>query len=394
MSTTTFPLATVAATVNQAGISSPSYADILQSFQASVRSIFGSDVYIDPDSKDGQLLAILAQAQYDSNQCAIATYNAYNPQTAVGVALDSAVKVNGLTRQQATNSTAVLTLVGQTGTTIFRGVVQDNLNRLWDLPDEVIIPASGTIDVLATCETLGALQAQPNTITVPFTQVVGWQSVTNNAPATPGQPVETDGQLRERQSYSTSILSKTTAEALLARVSNVAGVRRTAIYVNDTAATDVNGIPSHSFTMVVQGGADTDIATAIEQTKDVGSGTYGDTTVVVPDPAGISIPIHFDRLQEVPIQVQVQIHTLPGFGGTTLSLIANALANFVNSLGIGADVYLSWMMATASLGADPTFTVVGLTQSRGGNPLTAADIPINFREAPTLDVSMITILEV
>ena len=391
MATTIYPLATVAAQVTAAGISSPSFADILASYQASVRSIFGSDVYIDPDSKDGQLLAILAQAQYDSNQCAIATYNSYNPQTAVGTALDSAVKVNGIVRQSASASTVVLTLGGQTGTTIYNGVVQDNLSRLWDLPSVVIIPDLGEIDVLAICETLGALQAQPNTITLPFTAVVGWQSVTNKLAAVPGAPVETDGQLRERQTISTSLTSLTTSDALLARVLNVPGVVRAQIYVNDTPAPDANGIPANSFSMVVQGGVDLDIANAIEIAKDVGAGTFGTTSVNVTTAFGLTNVIHFDRLIEVPVTVAVTIHKLTGFSGSSSSKIAAALIQFVNALGIGDDVYHSWMTAVASLSSDPTFYVVSLTQARDGGALSTADITVAFNEAATLNIANITV---
>ena len=391
MATTSYPLATVAAQVTAAGIFSPSFNDILASYQASVRSIFGSDVYIDPDSKDGQLLAILAQAQYDSNQCAIATYNSYNPQTAVGTALDSAVKLNGIVRQSASSSTAVLTIIGQTGVEIFNGVVQDNLARLWDLPSEVLIPDAGEIDVLGTCETLGAIQAQPNTITLPFTAVVGWQSVTNKLPAIPGAPVETDGQLRERQTISTSLTALTTAESILSRVLNVPGVARAQIYVNDTNALDVNGIPAHSFSVVVQGGADLDVATAIEVSKDVGAGTSGNTQVPVTSVFGLTNAINFQRLTEVAITVAVVIHKLPTFSGSSAGAIAAALIQFVNALGIGEDVYHSWMTAVASLNSNPTFYVVSLTQSRDGAALAAADIAIAFNEAATLDISNITV---
>jgi uncharacterized phage protein gp47/JayE len=395
MSSPTFPLATVAATVTAQGITSPSFSDILASYQASVRSIFGSDVYIDPDSKDGQLLALLAQAQFDSNQAAIAVYNSYNPQTALGVALDSAVKVNSIRRQVATNSTVVLQIVGQVGTEIFRGIASDTLGRLWDLPTQVIIPSGGEVFVTATAESPGAQQAAAGTINQSYTQVIGWQSVTNPEAALPGDPIETDGQLRERQSVSTSITAYTTASALLSRVSNVDGVTRAQLYVNDTTATDSLGVPSHSFVMVVQGGDSTEIAQAIERAKNVGAGTAGDTTVTVNDPQGLPIDIHFTVLKQVPIQVNVHIKPLAGFAVTSGVEIQNSLVNFVNSLGIGEDVFYNWMVAAASLcNADKTtFVVTALTQARDSNPLTNADIVIAYDEAAALDIANVTVVQ-
>jgi uncharacterized phage protein gp47/JayE len=396
MSSPTFPLATVAATVTAQGITAPTFSDILSSYQASVRSIFGSDIYIDPDSKDGQLLALLAQAQFDSNQAAIAVYNSYNPQTALGVALDSAVKVNSIRRQVATNSTAVLLVVGQAGTEIFRGIASDTLGRLWDLPTQVIIPANGEILVTATAETQGALQASANTINTAYTQVIGWQSVTNPEAAQAGDPVETDGQLRERQRISTSISASTTASALLSRVANVPDVRRAQLYVNDTDSTDANGIPSHSFVMVVQGGDQTAVAQAIEAAKNVGAGTAGNTAVTVTDPQGLPITINFTVLKQVPITVDVHIKPLTGFTVASGAAIQQSLADFVNSLGIGEDVFYNWMVSSASLCAftdKTTFVVTTLTQARDSDPLTTNDITIAYDEAATLDPNNVTVTQ-
>jgi hypothetical protein len=63
----TYPLATLACTIDENGISAPSYADILASLQASFQSIYGSDIYIEADSQDGQWLATIAQIINDGN---------------------------------------------------------------------------------------------------------------------------------------------------------------------------------------------------------------------------------------------------------------------------------------------------------------------------------------
>ena len=101
---TTYPLPTLACTISAAGISAPQYSDILASLQASAQLIFGSDVYLQPDSQDGQLLAVFAQAMYDANMATIAAYNSFSPATAVGVGLSNAVRINNIKRAVATNS--------------------------------------------------------------------------------------------------------------------------------------------------------------------------------------------------------------------------------------------------------------------------------------------------
>jgi uncharacterized phage protein gp47/JayE len=389
-----YPLRTVACTVTPAGITTPTFDEILSSFKSSVQNIYGADVVLDPDTQDGQLLAILAQAQFDSNMATITTYNSYNPQTAVGTALDSAVQLNGIQRQVPSYSVANVKVIGQAGTNLYGAVAQDNLSRLWDLPTNVTIPPEGEILVAATCEVAGQITAAAHTINVIFTPILGWQSVDNPNPAIPGAPVESDGELRMRQAASTSLTSETTVAALLARVLNVDGVRQATLYNNDTGVTDSNGIPGHSFGIVVDGGTDLDVATAIEQAKDVGAGTAGDTTVAVPDPSGIPIPIKFYRIVLVPIAVEVTVRKLPGFQAVTVENIKAALVAFVNPLAIGEDVYLSWMEASASLTPPEslTFVVTGVKQSRDGAPAAAADITIGFREAATLIPDDVTLL--
>ena len=185
--------------VTSDGITAPSYDEILDYFQTQARSIFGSDINLDADTQDGQLIAIFAQAVSDVNAQAIATYNQYNPNTAVGVGLDSAVKTNGITRQSATNSTVDLVLIGQAGTVITNGYATDDNNNNWMLPDQVVIPVSGEITVTATAEEVGDIEASPNTITQIGTPTLGWQSVNNPSSATVGIAIETDSQLRARQ---------------------------------------------------------------------------------------------------------------------------------------------------------------------------------------------------
>ena len=163
--------------VTEQGISAPSFEEILTYFQGEARRIFGEDINLDADTQDGQLIAIFAAAVNDVNAQAIATYNSFSPLTAKGIALDNAVAVNGVTRQEATASQVDLLIIGQAGTTIINGVALDAFENRWLLPAQVIIPVSGEITVTALAEELGAIEAAPNTINRIGTPTLGWQSV-------------------------------------------------------------------------------------------------------------------------------------------------------------------------------------------------------------------------
>ena len=138
--------------VSESGITAPTFGDILEFLRTRAQQIFGQDIVLSDDSQDGQLLALIALAISNVNSQAIAVYNAYNPQTAVGVALDGAVKVNGISRRVATHSTVDLRIVGQAGTIINEGYAFDSFDQRWNLPQSVTIPISGEITVTATAE--------------------------------------------------------------------------------------------------------------------------------------------------------------------------------------------------------------------------------------------------
>jgi uncharacterized phage protein gp47/JayE len=404
----TYPLPTLAAQVTPTGISAPSYPDILASLKASIRTIYGSDVYLESDSQDGQMLAIFAAAINDANQTAVAVYNAFSPASAQGAGLSSVVKINGLQRLIPSASQVDLTITGTVGTVINNGVVSDGTNQ-WVLPSVVTIPLSGAVVVTATCSTPGAITAGAGTVNQIVTPSLGWQTVTNVAPAVPGAPVESDAALRRRQNLSTSLPALSMLASIAASVANVTGVGRLAAYENDTGLVDGNGLPAHSISMVVEGGNVNDVAAAIAFKKPPGTGTFGTTSVVVQDSLGVPRTIHFYALSVVQLDVTVNVTALAGFVTSTGPKIAAALAAFVSGLGIGQSSYIGRLWGPADLqgtaaqvandldqtqldALSKTYKVTSITQARHGNAQSAADVAILFNEAAALIVANITVV--
>src|SRR5699024_9231863 len=132
------------------------------------------------------------------------------------------------------------------GTIITDGKAEDAAGQKWLLPAQTVIPSGGEITVTATAEALGDIRAAAGEITKIVTPTRGWQTVENVAAATPGDAVETDAELRSRQTISTAIPSRTPLEATKGAVARIAGVARSAGYENDTSETDERGIPAHS----------------------------------------------------------------------------------------------------------------------------------------------------
>ncbi|EKK2684124.1 baseplate J/gp47 family protein [Salmonella enterica] len=340
----------LSATVTAQGISAPDYQTILNTLTSYFRQIYGSDAYLEPDSKDGQMVALWALSVHDANNTAIAVYNSFSPTTAQTAALSSNVKINGITRKIATNSTADLLLTGTAGTTITNGSARDKNDIIWNFPASVTIGVDGTVLVTAICSNSGAVAALAGTITTINTPTRGWTSVTNPAAATVGAPAETDAELRIRQGQSVAIPSITPFEGVDGAIANIAGVTRHKLYENDTGKTDGNGLPPHSISAIVDGGDVTEIARTIRGNKGQGVRTWGKTSVTVPDKYGNPHIISFSRPTDVPVYGKITLKVFAGYTSQIGVQIQQAVADYINRLMIGDQVLLSRIYSPANLG--------------------------------------------
>lgn len=240
----------------------------------------------------------------------MSVYNAFSPSTAQGTGLSSVVKINGILRALPSYSSVDLRLIGQAGTTIINGNASDENNQQWNLAETVVIPPSGEITVTATADAIGAVPAQAGSIANMGTPTRGWQSVTNPLAAVEGAPIESDADLRRRQSVSTALPSLTVLDGMIGAVASLNGVTRYKAYENDTSLTNEHGIPSHRASLVVEGGDAQAIGDAIIAKKTPGTGTYGTIQVSAVDAFCITHLISFFRPTIVPATVTMQVKAL------------------------------------------------------------------------------------
>lgn len=383
----------LSATVTAEGISAPDYQTVLDTITGYFQQIYGSDAYLDPDSKDGQMVALVALAIHDANNTAIAVYNSYSPSTALTDALSRNVKINGISRKGETRSTVDLVLTGTTGTTITNGSVRDDNGIVWNLP------ATTTIDgnpVTATCNTSGAVAALAGTITKINTPTRGWVSVNNPTAATVGAAAETDSELRIRQTQSVALPSLTPFDAVDGALANIAGVTRHKLYENDTGTVDANELPAHSISAIVDGGDATTIAQTIRGKKGQGVATYGTTTVQVPDYYGNPHNISFSRPVDVPVYVAITLRVFTGYTSQIGEDIKKAVSDYINSLKIGDSVLLSRIYSPANLGVVSGgnaryYDITELLIGKVAGSEAAANIAIAYDESASCTTANISI---
>lgn len=377
--------------IDASGFHTPDYPAVLDFLKEEYRTIYGSDVYLEADSQDGQWIAVQALAIFDTLQVAQATYNSFSPFSAQRDALSRNVKINGIRRLIASFSQVDLVIVGQAGTTILNGQAEDSLSQKWNLPASVVVPVGGSTTVTATAAEIGAKTAAANTITKIATPTLGWQTVNNPLAAVPGNPVETDAELRKRQTASTALPSLSVLEGIVGAVASLAGVSRFRGYENDTGSTDANGIPAHSMTIVVEGGDAQAIGDAIAIKKTPGSPTYGTTTVTTFDKYGLPNDINFFRPTVATIGVEVTVEALQGYTTGFADLIAAAVAELLNNLEIGDDVLITKLYVPANLPGNAAGSTFDLTQIRikkDAGSFGTSNIVLAFNEVAFCDAAV------
>ena len=367
------------------GLTLSFYPDILADLLTVFQTIYGQNTYLKASAPDYQLQSMFA-AKAGDLAAAIEMMNlSKSPVTAVGADLDAVVKLNGLVRLQATSSTATLTITGTPGAVITNGIVTDANGNLWNLPPSLTIPAAGTLNATATCQTTGAIAAAAGTISTPQNPSSGWLTATNAFEAATGTPQETDAQLRARQALSVALPSLTMLGSTEAAIAATAGVTRYNILENPTGSADSYGNPAHSLTCVVEGGADLAVAQAIYSKHGIGCLMNGTTTVAVTDAyTGTVINVGYYRPTYLPILVAITVKPLTGFTTATATAIQTAIVNYLNSLEIGENVTLSALyfavgavMANISL---PTFSVTSLTIGTTSSNMGTSDIAVTFNQ--------------
>lgn len=303
------------------GLSLSTLSEIVSSLETGMKAIYGSDINIDPDTPDGQMINLFAQAAIDLREVIQDIYNSFDPDQAQGVVLDQRVALNGVVRNAGTFTVIPVditvdrsvNLVGldteSTTINIPSGVftVKDNAGTQFVLLDSVTI-TTGLHALSFRAVDLGAVNVTVGTITTAVTAIAGVTLINNSSGVTTqGVDEETDAELRTRRIRSIANSATGYLDAIQGNLQAVDGVTAAVVYENTTSATDVNGIPPHSIWAIINGGSDADIADMIYRMKSAGAGMYGTTTVNVTRPNGTLYPVSFGRAVDADLYVSFSL---------------------------------------------------------------------------------------
>lgn len=250
--------------------------------------------------------------------------------------------------------------------------------------------------VNAQSEFYGAYVAPVGTVNNLLVPIFGINSVTNLKDMNVGRPEETDSELRIRRYNSVGIIGASTYSSVISNIKNIVGVTAAFIIENKTGSPDVDGRPSHSFELVVEGGDLDLIAETLWKYHPLGIETFGEITRTTTS----GFTVHFSRPTTVYIKMEIDysLYSEEEFAATGADGIKQAAAIYGNTLQVGQDVIpqrFSGHIYDSISGIDSL--VIRASKSYDNvtySSFTTARIPISAKENSIFDITRIVTTEV
>ncbi len=320
--------------IGPTGLTVKTRAELVAEFTAAYQAIYGTDINLNSNTPDGQMMNIFIQSVLDTQDLLVQIYNTFDPDNAVGNILDQRVAINGIQRQAGTytvtnitiTTSQALNLYGKDQTDQPVYTVADNAGNKWELQNTQTIAGAGTYIFSFQSATPGANLTVPNTITVPVTIVLGVTSINNPTTYTSlGVNEETDAELKVRRQKSVSLSSQGYLSSLLAALENINGVNSAFVYENVTNGT-VDGVPAHSIWVIVSGtGSSADIANAIYTKRNAGCGMRGDITYTITQADSSPFVVRWDVVKPENLFIVFVATSIDGVNLPSLSKIRPGL---------------------------------------------------------------------
>lgn len=298
----------------------------------------------------------------------------------------------------STSSSSITTTVTDTSLT-FNIILPENASVIFH-PNIVLGDFSSL--VTATAVDTGPLNFPANSVTSLVNPVASVISVTNPESFTVGRDEETDSELRARFLRTPAATREATVDSILRAVDNIEDVETTKLINNPSDSTSVDGLPPHSFEVIVEGGDDTLIANTIFQRAAAGIQSFGSTTVVVEDSKGGSHSIGFSR--PTPLYIFFKVTYEPLSSGSVPSnietLIKDAIVAYSEEMTSSDNIIPSRF----SVPIYNNVTGLGEVIVEAGSSTNQSDtspvggystdrITLGIREASVIESSRITVIE-
>lgn len=328
----------------------------------------------------GNVVQTLSQITLDTSGIVGSVLNITPVNNAVYV-----LNINGVQYQYVSDATASsdeilngMTLTLTSNPNLQIATVSGRLSIQSVTPYNIILGSNITVHQVTKSVSAEAVVAsdeifETGTLSYPVS-VIGSTTVTNRQNWVTGRTLETDAQLRNRFKNSVGGQGDATVPAIRARVTALDGVTSASVEENWTMTTSPAGLPPKSFEVTVKGGSDVAVATAIWESKPAGIQSHGNSSSVIVDSENREQTLYFSRPLDEYIHVNVvyTIYSEEIFPSNGESMIATAIKNYGDSLGVGEDVIPQRLLGEVYQKVQGISNLI-ITAGKTSNPL---DVPV------------------
>lgn len=338
--------------INYNGLQTKDYNTLLTEIRTEFQNIYSKDgelINFDSNTPDGQLTSLIAELGTAIREVITEVYNSCDPTKCSGAVQDTRYQINYLTRNKATFTiqniditvNKTVELQGLDGSyndeSATAYAVSDDNGNIWYLIDTTTI-YNGTTTLSFRAKNSGLVIPTIGTITNQITIVDGVTNVINNVGYTTlGVNEESDTNFRIRRERSVANYSGNNTDSMIGNLLALDGVDAVNVHTNTGNTTDETGTLPHYMWVVVEGGANTDIAETIYASM-AGCGTRGNVTIPLITKSLQTINIKFDRPTVLPLYIKFDVKTLKDIAEVDTDGIKDYIAeNLTYNIGENAE---------------------------------------------------------
>lgn len=377
--------------ITDKGFVRPSYDEILQAQINRAKVLLGDDIDTSEESVLGKFIRINV---FDLNICYETLEDLYYssfPNTARGQSLDRLGPFAAVSRNQATQARIEVKIKGTVGESVPSAFLLKSDKTSFYIVNDYTIDSNGEVVAIANCVDDGVVGNISNGERLDIQNPrMGIDSVEFIRIVQNGEELESDKDFRIRFANSLAGAGSSTESAIkgaIYRIPLVDGVS-----VIDNNSDTASSIPPHSFACYVLAPESQydEIAKAIFDKKPLGIQCIGDIERTVYDAWGKPHTVKFFATSKAELKISMQIKTNQYFESSGISQIKDNIANFINNLANGSDVYYTSVFGYIH-NVTGVVSVVDLKICKIGQTPGNSDIAIGEQEIARIDVSNISV---
>nr|DAY25746.1 MAG TPA: Baseplate wedge protein [Caudoviricetes sp.] len=377
--------------ITDKGFVRPSYDEILQAQINRAKVLLGDDIDTSEESVLGKFIRINV---FDLNICYETLEDLYYssfPNTARGQSLDRLGPFAAVSRNQATQARIEVKIKGTVGESVPSAFLLKSDKTSFYVVNDYTIDSNGEVVAIANCVDDGTVGNISNGERLDIQNPrMGIDSAEFIRLVQNGEELESDKDFRIRFANSLAGAGSSTESAIKGAIYRVPLVDGVSVIDNNSDI--ASSIPPHSFACYVLAPESQydEIAKAIFDKKPLGIQCIGDIERTVYDAWGKPHTVKFFATSKAELKISMQIKNNQYFESSGISQIKDNIANFINNLANGSDVYYTSVFGYIH-NVTGVVSVVDLKICKIGQTPGNSDIAIGEQEIARIDVSNISV---